>query len=225
VDLAKLIATLKRRKALIVHCSRPGKGNEDPDALMFPDDLKAAMDGAAQRTGGLSCSLAWPDHCRTFGSVGIILRPRSIASITEICVEDAGSERDKVTGRRTSRGATGKPFSAEAVQETFVHVKSYNEWIVDDADTIGIFVNLQEGPIRVPVWSTLEEVEGYESDNPYMSQVRQSYPAERTLEEVVACFPGVRVFAFLGQQIIRIGVSPSEVYRLRRPKGNKPPLR
>jgi hypothetical protein len=181
------------------------------------------MVGAAQRTGGLSCSVVWPDHCRTFGSVGIILRPRSIGSITEICVEDAGSERDRVTGKRTSRGATGKPFSAEAVQETFAQVKSYNEWIVDDADTIGIFVNLRQGPIFVPVWSTLEGVEGYEPDNPYMPQVRQSYPAEKTLDEVVACFPGVRVFAFLGQQIVRIGVSPGEVYRLRRSKGEPNP--
>jgi hypothetical protein len=171
------------------------------------------MEGADKGTGGLSCSLVWPDHCKTFGSVGIILRPRCTGSIIQICVEDAGSERDKVTGKRTSRGAAGKPFSQEAVEETFAAAKDYNEWIVDHAKTIGIFVNLQAGKVLVPKWATLEGVEGYEPDNPYMSHEPQSYPTEITLEEVVASFPGFSVFAFWERQIIRIGVGPEEVYR------------
>lgn len=39
----ELIDLLSSRNALIVHCSRPGKGDEGLDGWLFPDDLRDAI--------------------------------------------------------------------------------------------------------------------------------------------------------------------------------------
>ncbi|MCS5601887.1 MAG: hypothetical protein NZ734_06755 [Paracoccus sp.] len=107
----ELLELLKARKALIVHCSRPGKADEGLGGLLFPDDLKNAIEMCANEGKELSCSLIWPAHTHTFGAIGIILKPRSTASIASISPDDAGTAYDSVTGT---------PFSRHAVEETFL---------------------------------------------------------------------------------------------------------
>jgi hypothetical protein len=140
----ELIDLLKERNALIVHCSRPGKGDVGADGLLFPEDLRNAIHICANENRELSCSLVWPEHVKTFGAIGIVLRPRSVASITSISPHDSGTHFDAL-GKREGGGAL---FSAEAVDETFANSVDYNEWTVTDADTTGIFVNLSE-PLEV----------------------------------------------------------------------------
>ena len=143
-----LIETLRQRRALIVHCSRPGKGrcNGDEEPV-FPDDLRQAMDGAARSTGGLSCSVIWPAHARTVGSVGIILRPRSAQSVSSRSASTTPAPT--ATGSQENAAPTPRSLShssAKAVADTSSNAAGYNEWIVDDAETVGIFVNLQQPP-------------------------------------------------------------------------------
>ncbi len=72
----ELMRLLIERQALIVHCSRPGKnadeqryGNLSGDDLLFPGDLRNAIDAVAG-TGELSCSVIWPGHLKTYGCGG-----------------------------------------------------------------------------------------------------------------------------------------------------------
>lgn len=46
----QLLEELAKREALIVHCSRPGKGDEGIDGLLFPEDLQKAVDLCANRS-------------------------------------------------------------------------------------------------------------------------------------------------------------------------------
>jgi hypothetical protein len=59
---AQLLEELAKREALIVHCSRPGKGDEGIDGLLFPEDLQKAIDLCANRSTELCCSVVWPGH-------------------------------------------------------------------------------------------------------------------------------------------------------------------
>jgi hypothetical protein len=104
----------------------------------FPEDLRHAITICAEEHRELSCSLIWPAHVKTFGAVGLILKPRSTASISSISPHDSGTSFDDAAKREGG----GVPFSREAVDETFANSQDYNEWTVTDGDTIGIFVNL-----------------------------------------------------------------------------------
>ena len=196
MTLIKLIDTLRQHQALIVHCSRPGKGDVKAADPVFPNDLRQAMNGAACSTGGLSCSVIWPAHTRTFGSVGIILRPRSEQSVSAISFGDAGSYLDPVTGKRLSHSSVAQPLSAQAVEATFENAADYNEWIVDDADTVGIFINLQHPPLLVPKRIS---VGGFPAS---------PLPQEISIQEVVSEFAPLPVFAFIGFNIIQFGAEP-----------------
>lgn len=208
----ELIDLLIARKALIVHCSRPGKANEGTDgrpALLFPHDLKQATDICANEGKDLSCSVVWPTHMETFGAVGIILRPRSIASVTSISPVDAGSSPDPTSGRR--RGA-GAPFSAEAVHATFENATDYNEWTVTDADTVGIFINLRfPGGVAIAKSINLEDVPGYEPGMPMDGPVIG--PAPISPQEIMDAFPILPIYYYCGDQLARLRVDPTELYR------------
>jgi hypothetical protein len=70
VTYAELIAKLTKRKALIVHFSRPAKGDEGIDGLLFPDDLQRAIYICGKESKELCCSVIWPQHVKSFGDVG-----------------------------------------------------------------------------------------------------------------------------------------------------------
>jgi hypothetical protein len=165
----ELIDLLTERRALIVHCSRPGKADDGVDRPLFPNDLKNATEICANEHKDLSCSLIWPAPVKTFGAVGIVLRPRSTASITSICPIDAGSSFDPITGKRQGGGI---PFSRQAVHDTFANAADYNEWTITDADAVGIFINFHER-IQVPKIFHPTDIPGYD---PSMSDILGSDP-------------------------------------------------
>jgi len=201
----QLLQLLTERKALIVHCSRPGKGDVGPDGLLFPEDLRNAIKICSEQHRELSCSLIWPDHVKTFGAVGIILKPRAFSSITSISPHDSGTMSDE-DGKRQGMGV---PFSAQAVEQTFANSKDYNEWTVTDADTIGIFVNLYE-PLEIAKEIPIADIPGYD---PSMSDMGSTIgPVRITIKEVIAAFPDLPLYGFAGTEIVKIGVDAASLY-------------
>lgn len=202
----ELIDLLVSRKALIVHCSRPGKGDVGPNGRLFPDDLRDAIRICDTGSADLSCSLIWPGHAKTFGAVGIILRPRSTASITSAHPTDAGTSPD-ANGRRSGLGA---PFSREAVMDTFANATDYNEWTVTDADTIGIFVNLEE---RLEVGKVVDLTQDPNYDAALMGHSDPIVlPQPLSFKDVLTAFPDLPVYAFLGTEVVKIGVDSATLY-------------
>ena len=126
---------------------------------------------------------------KTFGAIGMVLRPRSVASITSISPHDSGTHFDSL-GKRQGGGV---PFSAEAVDETFANSVDYNEWTVTDADTIGIFVNLSE-PLEVAKIFDLSADPNYDAAVMGPAAVIAAGPV--SLQEVMAAFPGLPLYAY-----------------------------
>lgn len=198
---AEFLAELAEREALIVHCSRPGKGDEGIGGLMFPCDLKNAIDICANKSTELCCSVIWPGHVETFGGVGIVMKPRSTASVTSICTTDSGSRVNPATGKRTSAGS---PFCRQAVMDTFTRATSYNEWNVENADTIGIFLHPSE-PWEVGRRVPITKVPGYD---PAMANL---FPNEEVvssvllnLQSVTSHFPNLPIYSLTTSGIIRL---------------------
>jgi hypothetical protein len=198
----ELLAELVERKALIVHCSRVGKADEGIGGLFFPEDLRNAINICANRRKELCCSVIWPEHIKTFGAVGIIVKPRSTKSITSICTIDGGTSVDPTTCRRVGRGM---PFSKQRVMDTFTKATDYNEWNVQDADTIGIFVNSNE-PLEVAMIVPMDTISGYD---PSMGAGQMIRPVPITWAEVALQFPGLPIYTFRGTEIIRVEDSKS----------------
>lgn len=89
MDIDQLISNLKSKEALIVHCSRSGRGNELKPNPLYPNDLKDTMRDLS--TGGVrpvSCSVVWPAHQHTFGEIGIIVKPRHDKEIVRLNTGD-----------------------------------------------------------------------------------------------------------------------------------------
>lgn len=193
----ELLAELVSRKALIVHCSRPGKGNEGDDALLFPDDMLKAIDLCDSGSKEICCSVIWPNHVQTFGDIGIILKPRSTTAITMISTTDGGTSSDPNSGRRVGLGV---PFSHEAVIEAFSNPTDYNEWNIDAADTIGIFVKCGQTP-QVASRIQLSDVPGYV---PIMGTGTTIGPRDLTLDEIVKAFPSLPVLTIHNGEIRNI---------------------
>ncbi|WP_062224439.1 hypothetical protein [Aureimonas sp. D3] len=202
----ELIDLLSSRNALIVHCSRPGKGDEGLDGPLFPDDLRDAIKVCDTGVGDVSCSVIWPGHCKTFGSIGIVLKPCSIASITSAHPTDAGTVRD-TNGCRTGLGT---PYSRQAVMDTFANSTDYNEWTVMDANTIGVFINLQDPPLEVAKIVDLTQLADY---NATIMPAEIVMPQQIILNEVCAAFPIVPVYAFLDTDIFQIGIEEKALYQ------------
>lgn len=201
----KLIQLLIERKALIVHCSRPGKGDVGADGFLFPEDLRNAIRICGEEHRELSCSLVWPGHVKTFGAVGIILKPRAVGSITSISPHDSGTTPDE-DGKRQGMGV---PFSAQAVEDTFANSKDYNEWTVTNADTIGIFLNLYE-PLEIAKDIPFTDMPGYD---PSMGDMGSTIGSVRiTIKEVIAAFPNLPLFGFAGTEIVEIGIDAASLY-------------
>lgn len=188
-----------------MHCSRPGKGDVGVDGKLFPEDLRHAITICANEHRELSCSLVWPAHVKTFGAIGLILRPRSTASISSISPHDSGTSFDDAGKREGS----GVPFSRQAVDETFANSEDYNEWTVTDADTIGIFVNLYQS-LEVAQKIPFADVPGYDSS---MGDLGSTIgPVRITLKDVIAAFPDLPVYGFAGTEIVKIGIDAATLY-------------
>src|SRR5262249_2907666 len=146
-----------------------------------------------------------------FGAVGIILRPRSIVSVTSICTIDSGTYVDPKTGRRVGKGS---PCSRQGVMDTFAKRADYNEWNMRDADTIGIFVHPSE-PWGVAMKVSLTDIPGYE---PSMGDGEEVGLVCISREKIVAQFPGLPIYSFSGSDIVRlddtgpVSVSAADLY-------------
>lgn len=194
---AELLAELGRYQALIVHCSRPGKGDEGIGGLLFPEDMRRAIEIGASPARELCCSVVWPQHTEAFGAIGIILKPRSTASIASICSTDGGTSYDPATGKREGMGL---PFSAQRVLETFANATSYNEWNVRYAETIGIFVHPTEPP-EVAQRVRLSDLPGYD---PAMQDEEVVSAVAINGAQIRAALPGLPIYSFSGTGIIRL---------------------
>lgn len=130
----------------------------------------------------ISCSVIWPAHQETFGAVGIVVEPRTIADIHSMCVTDAG---------HSAAGGAGAPPSAEAVADTFEKSHGHNEWVLTGAEVKGIFVNLGQ-PVevarRMPMEAFPEEIRHLAGDG--------INPAPITFAEIASDFPGLPFFSF-----------------------------
>jgi len=160
--------------------------------------------------------VVWPGNLETFGPIGIILKPRSDASIASICVDDAASHIDPVMGKRIG---TGLPFSSQAVLDTFANASRYNEWIVRNADTIGVFVHPSD-PWHVARPMQLADIPGLDQsmgDGELVGSVSVSLP------DIITAFPGLPVYSFSGGEIVKVepcegslrcsAIDPAELYR------------
>lgn len=205
----QLIEELVARQALIVHCSRPGKSGDDD--LLFPDDMRKAIAVVGDGTGALSCSVVWPTHHKSYGAVGIVLKPRSTGSITSLKSCDAGTSWDPSSGLRVGDGSL---FSAEAVADTFDNPTDYNEWVVTDADCLGIFVNLTE---RLEVAKRLEakDIEGFDESMMDCGAVVASLPT--SFDEIRAEFPDLPIFVLQEGMIKDAGGEAVSPYARTRP--------
>jgi len=192
----KLLAELVSRKALIVHFSRPGKGDEGKNAVLFPQDMINAIDLCDTGKTELCCSVIWPGHVETFGDIGIVLKPRTTEAITMICTTDGGTSVDPATGRRVGAGV---PFSDQAVEDTFANPTSYNEWNIDDADTIALFVCRRNARPEVAALQDITKLDGYD---PIMGT--EPFVGNRLvpLSEVITAFPSLPIFAIEGGQVV-----------------------
>ena len=183
---AELVDELINRKAFIVHCSKPEKYDKGINGLLFPADLTNAIHICANPGKGLCCSVIWAGHVETFGDVGIILKPRSTASITLISNTDGGTRVDPATGKRVG---IGEPFSPQAEIDTFANA-DYNEWNVQDADTVGTFVKLPPPMPQVARIVDITTIQGYD---PMMGTDPMVIPVDITLAEIRTAFPGLPV--------------------------------
>lgn len=194
--VTKLWEELTARKALIVHCSRPGKGNEGADVLLFPDDMNKAIRLCDKEKKEVCCSVIWPNHIKTFGDVGIVLKPRSTESVTMICTTDGGTSLDPKTGRRIG---AGDPFSQQGVADTFEDSTGHNEWNTDDADTVGIFVKNPSFGADVASWVDPRQLDGYE---PIMGVEPFIGSRIARLSEIVGAFPNLPVLTIRNGEIV-----------------------
>ncbi len=194
--VTKLLEELTARKALIVHCSRPGKGNEGEDALLFPDDMSKAIRLCDIEKREVCCSVIWPNHIKTFGDVGIVLKPRSTESVTMICTTDGGTSLDPKTGRRIG---AGDPFSQQGVADTFEDSTGYNEWNIDDADTVGIFVKNPNFCAVVATWIDPTQLDEYE---PIMGVEHFIGSHIVKLKEIATAFPSLPILTFWDGEIV-----------------------
>jgi hypothetical protein len=128
----ELIWSLRRIPALIVHFSHHAKMREDGT---FPEDLLAS----ALNSGlwPLSCCLVWPDHKMNLpGSIGVVLRPRSLSSIVSVGSDDTAS-----MSFDWQEGTLGAHLTAEELKQSMeVQSGNYNEWRVRDCDVVGVYV-------------------------------------------------------------------------------------
>lgn len=192
----ELFAELVARKALIVHCSRTGKADEADGVLLFPHDLIKAIDLCRNHKTELCCSVIWPGHVETFGDVGIVLKPRLTESVTMICVTDGGTHVDPVTGKRVGMG---EPFSEKAVADTFANATNYNEWNVEDAEIIGVFVKSRTSLPEVAALIDITQLEGYDSVMGIGTVIGTRYVK---FSEIASAFHTLPIFTIEGGEIV-----------------------
>ena len=127
---------LQAHDAFMVHCSRPVRGGEaaDDSRPLYPEDLRSTIrDLTIGGVRPVSCSIIWPAHQHCYGSVGIIVMPRRVQDILNTHYTDS-SYKDGV-------GGLGAPFSDRALSDTMANSAEYNDWTINAANVIGIYID------------------------------------------------------------------------------------
>jgi hypothetical protein len=130
--VTQLNAMLQYYSALIVHFSGQPRGSGA--VAHFPHDLEYAMANAGSCR--LACSTVRPRDSfdpgtlrNATGSVGLVLAPRTNASLLDVWHTDAGS----------SRGRIVREVTLNECEQTIVNRVGYNEWAIMDFDVLGLF--------------------------------------------------------------------------------------
>jgi len=183
--VADLIEELKSRSALIVHFSHHGNMRE---AGMFPNDLQDTIQNVENWT--LSCCVVWPDHKMSLpGSVGVVLRPRSLGSIVSVREIDSGSS----TQENGEDWGFGLPLTRESFAGSFaVPAGEYNEWRVRDFDVVAVYVDGK--PLGKKRSVTMI------NDVPLDTIA----PVPVSFEELSGAFPGLPVIVRVGQEYVNV---------------------
>lgn len=194
MDIDSVKGELVRHRAIIVHCSRPGRDGEfgEPKPL-YPDDLKQTISDLA--IGGVrpvSCSVVWPEHQDTFGDVGIIVEPRTLSDIIEMHTGDAGYSKEL--------GGLGDPPSLKGLADTFAHSDGHNEWVLTAADTLGIFVIFKD-PLEVARKIDLPD-DLTEDERALYGEPIMACPI--SLQEIAADFPSLPIRGFVEGNLVTL---------------------
>lgn len=184
---AELNAELSARRAAVVHFSHHAKMREGG---VFPDDLQAAI--LNKDDWPLSCSVLWPGHrMRPCGSVGVVFRPL-VASVLSVSNSDSGSYAAKDGGDNS----LGQPLSLDTLRESFNVVGAYNEWRLQGAEVVGIFVH----NIYWLEAKKLQDVPGL----PDGEVLRDIGPIRIELDEVFDAFPAWPVFTMSNTGLVLV---------------------
>ena len=194
MTLDDLKTELGRRRALIVHCTRPGRDGERNALPIYPDDLRSAIhDIACNVNRPVSCSVVWPEHLSSFGPFGVAIRPTCLEGLGRLCPIDAG---------HGAAGSDGKEFSAEALEQLFAESRpgAHNEWILTSGHVDAIWVNLAENLVVSREVPSPPDGDG-EAANPYLPATIRA-EVDITLEEIGADFPELPIIAFRGDECV-----------------------
>ncbi|MGH2547946.1 MAG: hypothetical protein ACRDHN_01030, partial [Thermomicrobiales bacterium] len=123
-----------------------------------------------------------------------------------ISTTDGGTYIDPTTGKRVG---VGEPFSRRAVMDTFAKATDYNEWNVEDADTVGIFV---KSPPPMPQVAKIVDVTTIPGYDPAMGTEPMVLPVDVTLAEIRAAFPGLPFFTIEAGEVVEIGAGIASPY-------------
>ena len=127
-----LLWFLRTPPALIVHFSHYAKMR---NGGVYPNDLLGVI--ANSRTWSLSCCLITPAHTMALpGTIGLVLRPRSLSSIVSVRNIDSGT----MSLGGDQEGSLGEPLTAETARGSLdVPAGEYNEWRVRDSEVVGVY--------------------------------------------------------------------------------------
>lgn len=179
-SLDSVVDLLANWGGLVVHFSgTPPMGDGIVCGNLYPKDLHHCISGAAQ--GGLSCSVIRSDdhydvtngnHPTCVGSIGVIVRPRSAASIVWAQAADLGTHKDSTLIRVSGYEHLDLSLEDLALSLTGRQSNRYNEWVVRDYDVIGIFaippfhfwarqdINSVPGSAEMPEYLKLDDTYG-----------------------------------------------------------------
>lgn len=194
-----LIRQLRKRRALIVHFSHHANTRKDG---VFPADLHAAA--LNSRLWPLSTSVVWPSHNMSLvGSVGLVLHPRSLASIIGVKASDAGYSTNPVGDEQ----GMGKPLDQDSFDRSFdVASGGYNEWRVQEADVIGVYWEATSGQLHAKKLTILKDLDTGASVSVNIGIHPISVP------EVHASFPDLPAYTRLEDQIVASNIPGSVLY-------------
>lgn len=193
MNVEDIIEELICRKAIIVHCSRPGRDGELTPKPLYPRDLEATIRDLETGGGrGISCSVIWPGHQDTFGAVGIVVEPRALSDILQMYGSDAGYSDEA--------GGLGEKPSAEKLVDTFDNSNGHNEWVLTGGKVVGIFISFTQ-PLEVARKTRLPAGLS-EHERALIGEPIEAQPI--SISQIARDFPDLPIFAFVCGELMML---------------------